>query len=225
MQKRAYEREIRHLDRLLADFVAKLTALGPPEELLLVITADHGEEFQEHGAITHTQLYDEVMHVPMFFRWPGVVPAGLEIETPVSLVDVVPTILDLTNTKGTAAVDGVSLVPLLSGGTLTRPRDLYFVRREGGNAYGGQSYEALIRGDWKLMRSDPYSPLELYNLKDDIGEQKNLASQMPEMAMRLHEQLVAWRKQVGARMPTPNDAKGKKAASGQKRKAARAAKE
>ncbi|MBM4268556.1 MAG: sulfatase [Deltaproteobacteria bacterium] len=120
LPKRAYEREIRHLDRLLADFLAKLTALGPPEELLLVITADHGEEFQEHGAVTHSQLYDEVMHVPMFFRWPGVVPAGLEIEAPVSLVDVVPTILALTSTKATAAVDGLSLVPLLEGAQIER---------------------------------------------------------------------------------------------------------
>jgi hypothetical protein len=66
-------------------------------------------------------------------------------------------------------------VPVLRGGTITAPRDLYFVRREGGPAYGGKSYEAIIRGDWKLLQNDPYSPLELYNLKDDPQEQHNLA--------------------------------------------------
>jgi arylsulfatase A-like enzyme len=64
---------------------------------------------------------------------------------------------------------------LLKGGTLTQARDLYFVRREGGAQYGGKSYEAIIRGDWKLMQNDPFSPLELYNLKTDPQEQKNLA--------------------------------------------------
>jgi hypothetical protein len=59
---------------------------------------------------------------------------------------------------------------------MTTPRDLYFVRREGGPAYGGKSYEAIIRGDWKLLQNDPYSPLELYHLKDDPHEQQNVAS-------------------------------------------------
>ena len=55
-------------------------------------------------------------------------------------------------------------------------RELYFVRRDGGAAYGGKSYEAIIRDGWKLMQNDPYSPLELYNLRDDPREQHNLAA-------------------------------------------------
>ena len=67
-------------------------------------------------------------------------------------------------------------MPVLRGGTITTPRDLYFVRREGGLAYGGKSYEAIIRGEWKLLQNDPYGPLELYNLNDDPQEQRNLAA-------------------------------------------------
>jgi arylsulfatase A-like enzyme len=83
---------------------------------------------------------------------------------------------------------------VLKGGTVTGPRDLYFVRREGGPQYGGKSYEAIIRGDWKLMQNSPYSPLELYNLKDDPQEQKNLVGKAPKIlkdlseALRLHIQ-------------------------------------
>ena len=53
---------------------------------------------------------------------------------------------------------------------------MYFVRREGGAAYGGKSYHALIRGDWKLMQNDPFSPFQLYNLKNDPEETTNLAT-------------------------------------------------
>ena len=61
-------------------------------------------------------------------------------------------------------------------GVMSAPRDLYFVRREGGAAYGGKSYVAIIRGDWKLLQNDPFSPRELYNLRDDPQEKKNLAA-------------------------------------------------
>ncbi len=84
-------------------------------------------------------------------------------------------------------------MPLLNGGEIHAPRDLYFVRREGGREYGGKSYEAIIRGDWKLMQNNPYTPLELYNLKDDPQEKNNLASKAPkvfsELAAALREQI------------------------------------
>ena len=115
----AYEREILHLDQILAEFLTQLEELAPSEDLLLVITADHGEEFHEHGESTHVQLFDEVMQVPLFMRWPGHIPAELRIAAPVSLIDVVPSILELV---GAAPVpsDGASLVPLLQGYTWDR---------------------------------------------------------------------------------------------------------
>jgi arylsulfatase A-like enzyme len=87
-----------------------------------------------------------------------------------------PTFVELAGAKPAANLDAVSLVPELGGGTVTKPRDMYFVRREGGFAYGGNSYEAIIRGDWKLLRNNPYSPLELYNIKEDPRETSNLAA-------------------------------------------------
>ena len=95
-------------------------------------------------------------------------------------------------------------MPILKGGSVTTSRDLYFVRREGGKIYGGKNYEALIRGEWKLMQNDPYSPLELYNLKDDPQETMNVAMKAPKVfnemaeALRKHIQRgggTPWQKQ------------------------------
>ena len=83
----------------------------------------------------------------------------------------------------------MSLVPILKGGTIDAPRELYFTRREGGKAYGGKSYEALIRGDWKIMQNDPFSALELYNLKSDPQEKNNLASKAPKVFNELSTSL------------------------------------
>jgi arylsulfatase A-like enzyme len=94
----------------------------------------------------------------------------------------------------------MSLVPILKGGTLTTPRDLYFVRREGWKTYGGKSYEAIIRGDWKLMQNDPFSPLELYNLKNDPQEKTNVATKAPKIFNELSTAL-SWHIQRGGSTP------------------------
>lgn len=78
------------------------------------------------------------------------------------------------------------------------PRDLYFVRREGGPAYGGKSYEAFIRGDWKILQNDPFSPLELYHLQDDPQESRNLARTQPEKLRELSPALQFHIQRAGA---------------------------
>ena len=77
-----------------------LRKVVPESDLLLIVTADHGEEFGEHGVLLTPQLYDEVMHVPLLVVWAGRIRAGLRVAPPVSLVDVAPTILDLVRLAG-----------------------------------------------------------------------------------------------------------------------------
>jgi arylsulfatase A-like enzyme len=113
VSERAYLQEIRYLDDVLQRLIDGLRAVVPERDLLIVVTADHGEEFFEHGMITHVQLFDEVMHVPLMMLWPGRIPAGLRIPALVSLVDVTPTILDLAGVAIPPTLDGKSLAPLL----------------------------------------------------------------------------------------------------------------
>jgi arylsulfatase A-like enzyme len=121
-----YEQEARHLDDELRAFLDAVDALGLGRRTLVVVMADHGEEFLEHGQKRHgLQLYDESIHVPLMVRFPGVVPAGLRVATPVSLVDVAPTILDLVGAPALIGADGESLMPLFGGGSLPRRRAVF----------------------------------------------------------------------------------------------------
>ena len=104
------------------------------------------------------------------------------------MFDVFATAVEVAGGTPAADLDAVSLslLPILTGGALptTKLRELYFVRREGGPT-GGKSYEALVRGEWKLMQNNPYSPLELYNLKNDPHEDHNVIAQNPAIANEL----------------------------------------
>lgn len=133
-ERNAYEREVLHLDRLLAEFLEGLRdQTSEPENTLVVITSDHGEEFGEHGGLRHIQMFDEVMQIPLFLRWPGRVPGGLRVAAPVSLVDIVPTVLELAGLP-TIAVDGTSLVPLMEGKEIDR--EVVFGQSAGPNRPG-----------------------------------------------------------------------------------------
>ncbi|MEQ2009174.1 MAG: sulfatase-like hydrolase/transferase [Limisphaerales bacterium] len=172
---------VEHLDDGVGRVLAALKEGGLAENTVVVFTADNG------GSLPHAQNngpwrggkqdhYDGGLRVPFMVRWPAQIKPGSRSDYAGQNFDLFPTFLELAGVKPSLELDALSLVPVLKGGTLTTPRDLYFVRREGGPAYGGKSYEAIIRGDWKLMQNDPWSPLELYNLKTDPQEKHNLAA-------------------------------------------------
>ena len=109
-----YEQEIRYADDVVAAVLDELDVLGLATRTLVIVVGDHGEEFWEHGSVQHSQtMYAETLEIPMLMRLPGVIPAGLRVDTPVSLVDVGPTILDLLGAEPLPGADGTSLVPLL----------------------------------------------------------------------------------------------------------------
>ena len=100
-----------------------------------------------------------------------------------------------------ADIDGVSFWPTLLGQTEPEPkRDLYFVRREGGAAYGGKTIEAFRRGDWKLLQDSPFAPLELYDLKADPQETTDLAAKERQI---FQPASAALRKQIQRGGQTP----------------------
>jgi arylsulfatase A-like enzyme len=199
---------VEHLDFNIGRVLAVLDETGLTQNTVVVFSADNG------GSLPHAQNndpwhggkqdhYDGGLRVPFMVRWPVEIKPGSRSDYAGLNFDLFPTFLELAGRKPSSELDAVSLVPVLRGETNTRPRDLYFVRREGGPQYGGKSYEAIIRGDWKLMQNDPFRPLELYHLKDDPQEKNNLAAtrkkELNELAAALRQHIqrggsVPWQK-------------------------------
>jgi arylsulfatase A-like enzyme len=186
---------IEHLDDAIGRVLTALKETGLDRNTLVVFSADNG------GSLPHAQSndpwrdgkqshYDGGLRVPFMARWPGVIAAGSRSDYAGLTFDAGATFIEAAGVARPADLDAVSLLPILRGGAPDpKPRDLYFVRREGGQGYGGKSYEALIRGDWKLMQNSPYAPLELYNLKDDPQERNNVIQQHPAVARDLESAL------------------------------------
>jgi len=185
---------VEHLDAGIGRVLKSLKQSGLADNTVVVFTADHG------GSLPHAQNndpwrdgkqshYEGGLRVPFIIRWSGHVEAGSRCDYAGLNFDLFPTFVELAGAKPSAELDAVSLVPLLNGDPIAGQRDLYFTRREGGQAYGGKSYEAIIRGDWELLQNDPYRPMELYNLKTDPQETNDLAKTNRKMVNELSEAL------------------------------------
>ncbi len=187
---------VEHFDDGVGQVLAALKATGLEDNTLVVLTSDNG------GSLPHAQNndpwrdgkqshYDGGLRVPFVLRWPGKVTPGATSDYAGLTFDIFATALEAAGMALPAGTDAVSLLPVLRGAAsaATEPRELYFVRREGGLAYGGKSYEAIIKGDWKLMQNSPYAPLELYNLKDDPQETTNLFAKNQKVARELQAAL------------------------------------
>lgn len=173
-------------------------------------------------------LYEGGVRVPFIVRWPSKIAAGTAIGTPTAHVDLFPTLLELSGAaKPRQVLDGESLVPLFTGKSATLKRDAIFQHFPGYLGSGPGLWRttpvSLVQmGDWKLMEYLEDGHLELYNLADDLGETKNLATTNPDKTKELHARLIAWRKETGAPMPTknkPDEAPATKKAGKGKKKA------
>ena len=119
-------------------------------------------------------------------------------------MDLFATVAEVAGVQKSTDVEAVSFLPTLLGHPQPNPkRDLYFVRSEGGTAYGGKTIEALIRGDWKLIQDSPFQPLELYNLKTDPRETTNMANRETKIFQELSAALRL-RVQQGGKSPGKN---------------------
>jgi arylsulfatase A-like enzyme len=195
-----------HLDASIGRVLQALDETGLARDTVVVFTSDNG------GSLPHGQRndpwrggkqdhYDGGLRVPFAVRWPARIAPGWRSDYAGQTFDIFATLLDLASVPAPAGTDAVSLAPVLRGERLDASgRDLYFVRREGGPAYGGNAYHALIRGPWKLLRNNPYGALELYNLEQDPQETTNLAAREPEIFRELHRALQA-RIQRGGAVP------------------------
>jgi arylsulfatase A-like enzyme len=121
-------------------------------------------------------MYEGGLRVPGAARFPGRIQAGSHTERMTLTMDIFATVCATLGALMPENIDAVSFLPTLLGqAEPERKRDLYFIRREGGAAYGGKTIEAFRRGDWKLLQDSPFAPLELYDLKSDPRERTDLA--------------------------------------------------
>ena len=205
-----YAGMVEAMDLAVGKVLAKLDELGLAENTVVIFTSDNGGLSTSEGSPTSNLplrggkgwMYEGGIREPLVIRWPAVLKAGTIIETPVCSPDYFATALEVAQGKTAAQVDGVSLLPLLKGGSLPE-RALYWHYPHYGNQ-GGAPGAAIRMGDWKLIEWYEDGRRELFNLREDLGEQKNLAPSNPDQVKVLAAKLEAWRKDVGALMPIPN---------------------
>jgi len=147
-------------------------------------------------------LYEGGIRVPFVVHWPGVTKPGHVSDQPISTVDILPTIARAAELPTPS--DGVDLAPALRGGKLKREA-LYWHYPHYSNQ-GGAPGAAIRQGDFKLIHFYEDDRVELYNLRDDLGETRNLAQRLPAKARQLRQKLDRWRADVAAVLPKPNPA-------------------
>lgn len=182
----AHDEEILYLDGQIDRLLRNLQESGALETTLVILVSDHGEELFEHEGFEHGHtLYEELLRVPLMFWGPGV--QAHRVETPVSINDILPTVLEAVGGPSPPAdVDGVSQWRAVTGRGPARSRALMAE----GVIHGGEQ-KALLDWPLKLILHDATGTIELYDLSRDPGETTNLAGAQPETVRRLTDSLVA----------------------------------
>lgn len=200
---------VESVDDSMGRIMKALEELKLSENTIIVYTSDNGGL---KGVTSNAPLrvgkgsaYEGGVRVPLIVKWPGIIKAGSISHTPVIGADYFPTILEMAGASIPAnhIVDGESIVPLLKqNGTLKR--DAIYWHYPHYHPGGATPYGAIREGDFRLVEFYEDNHIELYNIKEDVGETKDLALTNPEKAKELRVKLSAWRQQVGAQMPAPN---------------------
>ena len=204
-----YAAMVESVDDAVGMIIKAIDDAGIANDTMIIFTSDNGGL---KGPTDNTPLrsgkgyaYEGGIRVPAIAYWPGVIPAGVESNQPISSVDYLPTICEATETPlpTDTTIDGLSLMShLKSGGKETLNRDAIYWHFPHYRHPPGP-YSIIRSGDWKLIRW--YHGInELYNLADDLGEKNDLSEKIPEKVSELDAKLTAELKRVGAKLPRPN---------------------
>ncbi|MGC4033216.1 MAG: sulfatase [Tepidisphaeraceae bacterium] len=220
-----YAAMIASVDESVGRIVAKLDELKLSDNTLVIFSSDNGgvggyarEGLGKPGITDNSplrggkgMLYEGGIRVPYIFRWPGHVAEGGVNESPIQGIDFYPTLLELAGVKKPEnyPIDGTSYAPqLLTPATAGPTHDALYWHFPGYLGQGKGQWRTLPvsvvhSGDWKLLQFLEDDHLELYNLKADPSETKNLAQAEPERAQALLAKLQAWRTEIKAPLPRP----------------------
>lgn len=215
--------KIERMDQIVGRLMDRLDALKLRESTLVIFYSDNGgpggyRQMGSPGTRSYTDnaplrggkstLYEGGTRVPLIIRWHGVTAPGSVCQTAVTGVDFYPTLLEVCGAKAPAnyPLDGVSLVPLLKSGEIPA-RDLfwhfpvYYGNKQKNGVWVNTPCSAIRSGDWKLIEFFEDHHLELYHLREDLSEARNLATTEPERAKALHAKLQHWQQNTKAFIP------------------------
>ncbi len=185
-----YDTAIRYSTDALGQLLDDLEEAGRLDDALVIVTADHGDEFFEHGGFSHGYtLHEEVIRVPLFVKLPGQRGAR-RVAQRVSILDIYPTIAEVVGVRVSHPIDGESLVPLIRGRADRQPRPLQLVA----DFLPRLRARGFIEGDTKLLAIEsrydgPGRALRLYDLAADPREHQDLALRQPTRARTLAARL------------------------------------
>ena len=208
---KVYPAMLETMDLAIARVLEELGRLKIEEETFVVFTSDNGP----FGGVGDARplradkghLYEGGIRVPLIVRWPGKVAAGTVREDPVILTDFYPTLLEVAGLKTRKHYpgDGESLLPVLTG-EADLQRDALFWHYPNFAFHRDNRLGSAIRmGDYKLIEFFDRNEVELYNLREDLGEKKNLAGVEVGRVEEMRKRLSRWREKSGARMPRPRE--------------------
>jgi len=213
-QQADYFGNVSQIDHEVGRLLKSLDDGGMRDSSLVYFSSDNGPETlrryptgeRSYGSASPLRgmklhMYEGGIRVPGIIRWPGHIKAGQTSHEPVASYDLLPTFSMAAGIAPPAdrALDGTSLVPLFAGRPLARTKPLYW---QYDRAIGGQNQIALRDGDWKLLANADLSRFELYNLRSDISEKRDLAASEPERLAALSAKLRQLHAEVKAEGPT-----------------------
>ncbi len=177
---------------------------GTGRDTLVIFVSDNGGQLNagaNNGPLRSGKQsnYEGGLRVPAIVRWPGKIQPGTTTNAIGVTMDILPTVCAAVGSPAPSDIDGLNLMPWLSNPAAPSiDREVYYVRREGGAAYRGLTIEALRSGDWKLVHNLPTEPFELFNLKNDPYEQKDLAKTNPKKLRELAARMMLHIQAAGA---------------------------
>ncbi|MBD3181661.1 sulfatase-like hydrolase/transferase [Candidatus Poribacteria bacterium] len=185
---------IEHMDYGIGKVLKALEESGQKENTLVIFTSDNGGQLNvgaNNGPLNggKGQMLEGGIKEPMFAVWPGHIEAGSHRKRVGLTMDLFPTICDAAGVDFSHEIDGFSILPdmLNAGKDEFDERMLFWVRREGGMQFGGQSFYAVRCGQWKLLQNTPFEPPRLYNLKEDPKEINPIGKEQDEYGMLFNE--------------------------------------
>jgi arylsulfatase A-like enzyme len=205
-----YDGEIAQNDASFGRLLDDLRARGLLDRSAVVFTADHGEEFHEHGGWRHAEsLFEEVLRVPLVVRLPKGTAARATVADPADQIDLAPTLLELAGVAAPPELPGASLLPVIAGGAAPPRESLAWLR------HPAFDVAAIRDGNWKWLRHEGAlrsvsggfdNPVEaLYDLEADPGEQRNLLAAEPDRRRALALRVKAARARFARAHPGDGD--------------------